>query len=307
MAIQQVRVRINGVWTIATWNATTSKYEAIITAPSVTSHNLSGGYYPVDVEVTNTASTVLTKTSADATLGSSLRLVVKEKIKPTIAITSPGASSRLTNSTAQVVFQLRDEVNGSGVNIATLKFQFDSGAVFTNTSPGMVCTAVANGYDCVYTPQTALSDGPHTAKIDVSDFDGNVATQATRTYTIDTVPPSINVTAPTNMLLTNQSSLTVTGVTNDATSSPVTVTVKLSGADQGSVTVDGSGNFSKAITLNEGLNTIVVRATDAAGKYSEISRNVTLDTSVPVISAVSITPNPQDAGATVVVSLTVTG
>ena len=44
-------------------------------------------------------------------------------------------------------------------------------------------------------------------------------------------------------------------------------------------------------------------ATDAAGKVSTVTRNVTLDTSVPVIKSATITPNPVDAGATMVIAV----
>ena len=49
-----------------------------------------------------------------------------------------------------------------------------------------------------------------------------------------------------------------------------------------------------------------VTATDAAGKTSSVTRTVTLDTSVPQITAATITPNPVDAGATMVISVTIT-
>ena len=42
---------------------------------------------------------------------------------------------------------------------------------------------------------------------------------------------------------------------------------------------------------------------DAAGKVSTVTRNVTLDTSVPVIKSATITPNPVDAGATMVIAV----
>jgi hypothetical protein len=307
MAISQVRAQVNGVWTVLTYNGATGKYEANVTAPSTTSFNLVGGYYPIVVEATNTAGTVVTKNKDDATLGASLRLVVKELTKPVITITSPGASAKVTNAAQPVVFQLRDESGGSGIAIGTLKLQFDTGTIFTNASTGMSITQVTNGYDVTYTPQTGLTDGSHTVKIDIKDNDGNSATQSTRTYTVDTVPPVLNVTAPTTGFIRNTAAVSVVGITNDITSSPVVVTVKLNGIDQGTVTLDGSGNFSKAITLAEGANTIIIRSTDAAGKYSEITITGTLDTSVPTISSVTITPNPANSGATVLISVAVSG
>jgi len=306
MAIQQVRAQINGTWHVLTFNAGTGKYEKSITAPNVTSYNVNAGhYYPVTVEATNTAGTVATVNDQSPTIGASLRLTVLEKVKPTINITSPGAGAYVTNSTQPIVFQLRDEASGSGVKLSTLVLKIDGGASIGNGSPGMVCTPVTNGYDCTYTP-SSLSDGSHTVTINVADNDGNTATQASRTYTVDTTPPILNVTNPSNGFITNSPSLTVQGTTNDATSSPVTITIKLNSVDQGAVNVT-AGSFSKSITLAEGANSIEIKATDAAGKFTTVNLTGTLDTSVPEITAVTITPNPADAGATVIISVSVSG
>lgn len=307
MAISTVRVQIDGSWHTLTYNGTSGKYEKTITAPNVTSYNVNEGhYYPVTVEATNTAGTKTTANDQTPTIGDSLRLYVKEKVKPTINITSPGAGAYVINNKQPIVFQLRDEAGGSGINISTLALKIDGGTTISSGSAGMVCTKVTNGYDCTYTPQAALSDGPHTVTINVSDFDGNAATQASRSYTVDTVPPVLNVTNPSDNFITNTANLVVQGITNDATSSPVTVTIKLNGVDQGAVSVT-SGNFSKSITLAEGSNTIVVTSKDAAGRETVVTVTGTLDTSAPVISSVTITPNPVDAGATMVISVAVTG
>ncbi len=307
MAIQQVRAQVNGTWHVLTYNSSTGKYEKTITAPNVTSYNVnSGHYYPVTVEATNTAGTVKTVNDTDGTVGNSLKLQVKEKVKPTISITSPGSDAFVTNNKQPIVFQLRDEASGSGINISSLALKIDSSSTVGNGNSGMVCTPVTNGYDCTYTPPTALADGAHTVTINVSDFDGNTATQVSRSYTVDTVPPVLNVTSPANNLITNTAALVIAGNTNDVTSSGVTITIKLNGVDQGTIPIT-SGNFSKSITLANGANTIIVTATDTAGKVTETTLTVTLDTSVPVISAVAITPNPVDAGATMIISVAVSG
>lgn len=307
MAISTVKAQVNGTWYDLVYNGTSGKYEKTITAPNTTSYNNNTGhYYPVTIQATNTAGTIKTVNDTDATLGSSLKLAVKEKIVPTITVTSPGAGAYVTNSKQPVIFQIRDEAGGSGINISTLALKVDGGFAIGNGTAGMVCTAVTNGYDCTYTPQTALSDGSHTITINVSDFDGNAAVQSSRTYTVDTIPPVLNITNPANNFITNTASLVVQGSTNDSTSSPVTVTIKLNNVDQGAVTVT-SGNFSKSITLAEGANTIIVTSTDAAGKATTTTITGTLDTSVPVISSVTITPNPADAGASVIISVAVTG
>lgn len=299
MAIKTVRAKVNGTWHNLTYNSSTKKWEASITAPGATSYNLPGGCYNIEVEATNDAGT--TGTASAATLDG-LKLVVREKVAPVITILSPSSGAYVTNSKQPVVFTVIDETGGSGVDLDTLVVKQDGVSAAAST---LAKTAVTGGYSVTYTPAAALSDGSHTVTIDVSDHDGNAAVQKTTSYTVDTVPPTLNVTAPEAGLITNSASLTVRGTTNDATSSPVTVRVSLNGVDKGTATVSADGSFTKALTLANGSNTIVVTATDAAGKSSSVTRTVTLDTSVPVIQSAAVTPNPVDAGATMLISVVI--
>lgn len=296
MAIKTVTATINGQATTLTLNSSTGKYEATITAPSKSSYNQSGHYYNVIVKATDTAGNTTTKDATDATLGASLKLVVKEKVAPVLAFTYPTAGAYITNNKPTVTWKVTDA--DSGVNSSTISITIDSGSKITD---GITKTAITGGYQCSYTPSTALTDGSHTIKINASDNDGNAATQVQVQFKIDTVPPTLTVSAPTDKYITNNKTLTVSGTTNDATSSPVVV--KVNGT---AVTVASNGTFSTTVTLTEGSNTITVVATDSAGKSTTITRTVTLDTKAPTISAVTLTPNPVDAGKTYVISVTVT-
>lgn len=298
MAIKTVRAQVNGTWYTLTLNSSTKKYEASITAPTTSSYNQPNHYYNVTVEATNTAGT--TATANGATL-SGLQLVVKEKTAPIITITAPTAGSTLTNNKPTITWTVTDA--DSGVNPSTISIKIDNGSVITS---GITKKASGKGYTCSYVPTTALTDGSHTITVNASDYDGNAATAKSVTFKVDTTPPTLSVTSPAAGLITNTAALTVSGTTNDATSSPVTVKITLNGTNQGTVTVASSGAFSKAVTLKEGSNTIVVTATDAVGKASTITRTVTLDTSTPKITAATITPNPSDVGATVLISVTIT-
>lgn len=301
MAIQTVRAQVNGTWHTLSYNSGNGRWEATITAPGATSHNQPNGYYNVTVEATNTAGTQAT---ASGTTMEGLRLVVKETVAPVITIVSPSNGARVTNSNQPVTFTVVDEAGGSGVDLDSVVVKLDNVAV----SAGEVThSAVTNGYSFTYTPASPMGDGPHTVTVDASDNDGNAAAQKSTTFTVDTVAPSLNVTSPTEGLITNNASITVTGTTNDATSSPVTVTVQLNSQDQGSVTVEPNGSFSKDITLANGANVIVVTSTDQAGKSTSVTINVTLDTSVPQIVSATITPNPVDTGETMVISVQITG
>lgn len=299
MAIKTVKATINGQTYDLTLNSASGKWEATITAPGKTSYNLAGGYYNVSVEATNEAGT---KGSADASTVDGLKLVVKETVVPVITIVSPTAGAYVANSKQPVVFNITDETGGSGVDISTLVVKQDGTAV---AAANITHTAITNGYSVTYTPSAALSDGSHTVTINCKDHDGNAATEKSTTYTVDTVPPTLNVTSPADGLITAASSVTVAGTTNDATSSPVVITISLNGTDQGTIPVGTGGTFSKVVTLKEGSNTIIVKAKDAAGKESSVTRTVTLDTSVPKIKAATITPNPVDTGKTMVISVTI--
>ena len=298
MAISSVRAQINGTWYTLTLSGTNT-YTATVTAPGTTSFNRPGGYYDVTVEATNTAGTATTQNASGL---AALKLIVKEKVAPVITIVSPTSGASVVNNKQPVTFTVVDESGGSGINISSLVVKQDNTAVAAST---ITSTAITNGYSVTYTPATALTDGSHTVTITVSDNDGNAASTKSTTYKVDTVPPTLNITAPANELVTNSASLVVRGTTNDATSSPVTVKMTLNNTDQGTVSVDTSGVFTKTLTLVSGLNTIVITATDAAGKASSVTRAVTLDTSKPVVKSATITPNPVDAGATMVISVVV--
>lgn len=302
MAVKTVQAIVNGVTLTLTYNSTTGRYEATGTAPSTSSYNNNDGhYFPVTVKATDQAGNLTTKDDSDATLGSSLRLRVKEKVAPVIVITYPTASALIINNKPVIRWKVTD--NDSGVNPGTIGITIDNGSKVTS---GITKTAISGGYECTYTPTTALADGSHTIKFDASDNDGNAATQKSVTFKVDTVPPTLSITAPANNLVTNKAACTVTGTTNDVTSSPVSVTVKLNSGAAQDVTVNADGSFSKALTLANGENTITIVATDSAGKSTTVVRKVTLDTAAPVIRSVTITPNPVDAGRTYVISVEVT-
>ena len=159
MSVKTVQAVINGQTYNLTLNSSTGKYEATITAPGKSSYTLSGHYYPVTVKATDDAGNTTTKTDSDATLGSSLKLQVKEKVAPVIAITAPTAGSYIINSKPAITFKITDD--DSGVNPETIGVTIDSGSKITGDS--ITKKAVSGGYECTYTPDTALSDGSHTA------------------------------------------------------------------------------------------------------------------------------------------------
>ena len=303
MAVKTVQYVFNGQTYDLTLDASTGKYKATVPAPSKSSYSQDGHKYGGSVIATDDAGNSTTVNQAHATLGSSLLLRVLEKVAPTLAFTYPTAGAYITNATPAIRFKVTD--NDSGVDPDTIVIKVDGAKVTTSFTK----TIITGGYECSYTPGTALADGAHTISIEASDFDGNAATAKTVTFTIDTIPPTLTLTIPPTLtltnpadgLITNKSTLVVSGKTDDATSKPVTVTVNGT-----AVAVNSDGTFSKEITLTNGSNTITVVAKDKAGKTTTVTRKVTLDTGAPVIKGITITPNPVDCGKTFVISVEVT-
>lgn len=302
MAVKTVQAIINGQTYNLTLNSSTGKYEATINAPGTTSYHVnSGHYYPVTVRATDDAGNTTTANDSDATMGSALRLYVKETVKPTIAVTYPTTGSQLAVNTMTVTWQVRD--TGSGINPNTIGLTIDNGSKITGN---ITKTAVTGGYNCSYAITTALTDGSHTIKFDVSDYDGNAATQVSTAFKVDTIPPSLTLSSPANNLITNQQTVTVSGVTNDATTGIASVTVKLNNGTATRVTVNADGSFSTSLTLVEGYNTIVVVATDGVGRTATVTRTVKYDNKAPIISNPVISPNPVSTGALFTISVNVT-
>ena len=291
-AIKTVIATINGTDYTLTYNSTNGAYEASITAPTKSSYNQTDHVYGVTIKATDVAGNVATDTSKT--------LRVKEKTAPIVTFTSPTSGAGLTNN--KPTFKINVTDADSGIDLSTFALKIDSGTAITT---GYTTTAITNGYTITYTPTTALSDGTHTITAIVADNDGNVSTAASITIKVDTVPPTLTITAPTDATFTNKAACTVSGTTNDALSSPVTVAITVGGKDAGAVTVNSDGTFSKSVTLVEGANSIVVTSTDALGKSTSVTRTVTLDTSIPTFTSITVTPNPVDAGATYVISVKV--
>lgn len=301
MSVQSVKAVVNGQTVNLQYNSGTQAWEATTTAPSLSSYNQPNHYYGVTITATDDSGNESTVSATSGDFQEDLQLVVKEKVAPVISITSPSNDAHITNNKPTIQFSITDE--DSGVDPDTISIKIDSGSAITS---GITKTPSGKNYTCSYVPITALGDGSHTIYINAKDHDGNAAAQKSVMFTVDTVAPTLNVTSPAEGLKTNQSSLTVSGTTNDATSSPVTVTIKLNSGAAEEVTVQSNGSFSKQLTLANGENTIVITATDSAGKSTPVTRHVTLDTGAPVFQSIELVPNPVDAGQTYIIRVKVT-
>lgn len=294
MAIRSVQFKLNGQTYNLTLDSATGTYKATVTAPATTSYNANADHkFHGEVIATDDAGNVA---SATVSQFAALGLRVLEKVKPSVSVTYPANGAFVGTNLSTIRWEVQDD--GSGADPDTIGISIDGGAVVKS---GITKTEIPNGYSCQYTPATALDDGAHTLTFSVADHDGNAADAVSCGFTVDTVPPVLNVTAPADGFVTNKATVNVTGSSNDLTSGPVTVTVNGKAA-----TVGADGSFTLPVTLTEGENEITVVSTDSAGKTTTVNRTVILDTAAPVIGNVTLAPNPVDAGATYIVTVEVT-
>jgi RHS repeat-associated protein len=122
---------------------------------------------------------------------------------------------------------------------------------------------------------------------------GNLSDPSTVSFTVDTIPPTILVTQPTNGVLTSHPDQTFAGTLSELG------TLTLNGA---AATVSPDNSFTASVTLQEGTHSVILVAKDRAGNTAQVSVSVTLDTVSPTaIDSGRITVT-SSGGGTVAVS-----
>jgi len=205
---------------------------------------------------------------------------------------------------APPVLALSTLVNGSFTDNTTLNVAgtvTDSAGIQSLTINGSSVTVNPDG---TFSYAVTLITGPNTITTIATDTAGNQATD-TRTITLDTVPPVMTLSTLGNNSFTDNATLNIAGTVTDSagiaslTINGATVNVNLT------VNPDGtfSYNFSYAVTLIAGPNTITTIATDLAGNQTTDARTITLDQTAPVLSITQ----PADNSVTTTASLQITG
>ena len=305
MTVVSVELIMQGTSYPLSYNASTGKYAASITAPTSSSFGLTGHYYPLKVRATDDAGNVTEIDTTTAQIGDALKLVVKERVAPTTTIISPAADAKVSTSAPVIEFNVMDA--DSGVDATSVVLKIDQ---VTIPASDLTSVSILGGIKFTYTPSDPLTDGAHQISVDASDNDGNVAVKASSAFTVDTTSPDLNVTAPIDGSAQASLQIAFAGQTNDLMSSPVTIAVKLDGGVPVNPTVGADGRFSGVIdvpeTAPDGVHTLTITATDQIGNATTVTRQVTINRSAPVISNVVITPNPVETGQMFTITVTVT-
>jgi len=146
--------------------------------------------------------------------------------------------------------------------------------------------------------RTAISivQGWNSITIDAVDAAGN-HNKSVRRVLLDTQPPFLEVRAPRDGILTNQSSIVVSGSAEGGSTVYIGTIQMMIPGEPGT-----RSNFSTVLKLAEGDNLIIAKARDAAGNENRIARRVTLDTIAPSLTLTSPVDNSKSPNATVYVS-----
>ncbi len=148
------------------------------------------------------------------------------------------------------------------------------------------CHIDANAPASCASPFTAaaLLDGGHTLTVVATDTAGNART-ATRTFTVDTVAPTVTITGgPSDPPGTKNASPSFTFTT---AGSPTSIDCSLDAA--AFVACTSPVAFT---TLSDATHVLVVRATDAAGNSGTAMRTFTVDTIPPVVTFTVVPASP---------------
>ena len=192
MAIVSARVFLDGQWHNAVFQSSTGDWAVTIAAPDLTSFHEPGGFYPMQLESTSSTNVRVDKDITDPILGNKLKLVVREETQPYVFIGHPIEGTFIDPDDLYFTFSLRDEHQGSQINISTLAFVL-SGITYAYNSPGMSVAPVTNGYDCVFYPPISLSQGAYMVRVSVTDNDGNLSETVSVSFVVDIEPRPLHL------------------------------------------------------------------------------------------------------------------
>ena len=188
--------------------------------------------------------------------------------------------------------------NGSLINDNRPEIQILYGAVGIGVDPGsLVLTADAQtlSVSCnfeadsaICTPDSPLSEGEIVLTAQVQDYVGNLSNTAQTTFTVDTVAPSLSITAPQQdaYLSSNQPSIELTYSDSGSGVDTDTLTLQLSGSELPATCSFGTSaaDCTPDSVLEDGPATVTATIQDQAGNTSSPAQvSFVVDTIAPTL------------------------
>lgn len=209
-------------------------------------------------EGTNTF--VLTATDAAGNSATQEVTVLRDTTDPALEVASPAEGLVIAN--------LPVVVRGTAADATALSV----------TVNGTAATITGDAWEASF---DALTEGTQTFTVVATDAAGN-ATTATRNVTLDLAAPAVTITSPLTGTFTSAAAVTIIGTATDLTLRTVTAN-----GVTGTATATAGTSYAytvENVPLNEGDNSVVVIATDAAGRTGEATVTLTRDATPPVVA-----------------------
>ncbi len=217
--------------------------------------------------------------------------VVVDATNPSLTLNSPANS--LIQSSSSLTFNIT-ATDSTGIQNVSL--YIDNILNQTNTS----------GISGEYIFTKTIADGNHNWSVLVYDTVGNSNQSTTRSFTIDTIAPSLSITSPSISANLSVSTISILGTASDTNSDTIIINNSIFGSNVGSYT---SWNFTNS-TIAEGTYSVLITANDTAGNTQTATRTFTIDRTNPTVLSNSTTyPGSQTkakAGDTITLRATLT-
>ena len=202
-----------------------------------------------------------------------------DTIAPDLSITAPEQDANLSTSQPTIQFSYSDSV--SGVDTDTLTLQLNGSEL------PVTCSSGTSTSSCV--PDLALQDGPATVTATIQDQAGNTSAPAQVDLFVDTVAPSLTITAPDEGSLHNTGLPEIRLSYSDEGSGPDTSSLQLL-ANGNPLAVDCTADVTQATctpvaSFSDGPMTLSASISDLAGNPSETAQvSFSVDTAAPELS-----------------------
>ncbi|MGD7053277.1 cell wall-binding repeat-containing protein [Sutcliffiella horikoshii] len=221
-----------------------------------------------------------------------------------------GAFSKLSSSYGNFMIRshLYQVINAPVLNDAS-ETKFVNGNIYsiTGTSDEKGTINIYNGDNLVATTETAnhkfaievdLNEGVNTFDATLSNGEAESSPSEPLKVVKDIIKPTISIESPASGITTNNQVITVTGTVTEENLHSFTL-------NDEEISITDNGDFNHELSLSEGINEIVLTASDLAGNEETMRLNVFLDTNSPVISNANPAEDlDKQPGETVRVSIT---
>ena len=202
-----------------------------------------------------------------------------DTIAPSLSITAPDQDANL--STNQPTVQLSYSDSGSGIDTDTLTLQLNGSEL------PVTCSSDTSTSSCV--PDSSLEDGPATVVATIQDLAGNTSAPAQVGFLVDTVAPTLTITAPEEGSLHNTATPQIQLSYSDDGSGPDTSSLQLL-ANGNPLPVNCTTDTSQATcspvsSFSDGPVALSATISDLAGNPSETAQvSFDVDTTAPELS-----------------------